>query len=102
MKTTIKLVVLFLVLVLAYLIFDYSEGKKDEKRRALFSKVQKGMSKTDVIDILGKPYTVLYGIDSSGFYFEYFTKEYEGIGKSGTPTVVFDSSGKVSFTSFGD
>ena len=93
---------LLLMLIIAYFVKDYCNGVSDTKRRALFMQVKKGMNKEEVTRILGKPDTVRWNFDSSAFYYEYFVKNYDNTLKSGMPTIVFDSIGKVEFTSFGD
>jgi len=101
MKLKWKLIFLFVTIVSGYLIWDKIEGRKDEKRRQIFNAVQKGMTEGEVIEILGKPDSVFYSPDSSMEY-EYFTKEYSGIGKSGMPTIVFDTNRMVKYSDFGD
>lgn len=96
------IIVCVITSIFSYIFYDYLQGEKDKEKRKLFSKVQKEMSKVDVINLLGNPDTIIYGIDSSNFTYEYFTEEYTGTLKSGMPSVVFDSTGKVLFTSFGD
>lgn len=100
-KKIIAATVFLLLLIIAYVLWDNYEGEKDQQRRFLFNKIHKGMDSRQVITILSRPDIVFYSLDSS-FEYEYFTKDYDGKLKSGIPTIVFDSLGKVKYASFGD
>jgi outer membrane protein assembly factor BamE (lipoprotein component of BamABCDE complex) len=89
-------------LLVCHFVKDHYEELEDEKRRALFHEVHKGMNTKDVRHILGTPDRIYWSFDSSTFYYTYYTRFYDNPLRSGMPEVVFDSLGKVEFASFGD
>jgi len=73
-----------------------------EKERQLFQQIKVGMKKEEVEKILGYPDR--RDIDSSSnntLYYYYFTKNKSAL-RSTLPTVIFDSSGVVKFSTYGD
>ena len=75
-----------------------SGNSKQEK--GLFQKIKPGMTIKDVKEILGNPDWV--EVDSSSnneMYYYYFT-ENKSVMRSDLPTVIFDSSGVVTFSSY--
>jgi len=88
------------MLLVWYLIKDHYDEIEDDKRRSLFHQVKKGMSKEDVIQILGKPDAIRYDKRDSSFELDYFNEYYKYA--SDPPGVVFDSLSKVKYASFGD
>ncbi|MES2704147.1 MAG: outer membrane protein assembly factor BamE [Bacteroidota bacterium] len=73
----------------------------DPNEQALFEKVKNGMTEQEVIAILGKPDTVMYSFDSLSHNFSYFAKGKNGM-RSTMPVVVFDSTNRVSFATYGN
>jgi hypothetical protein len=95
MKIYIRIVALFMLCSC-----NFSGDRKDEK--LLFDKIKKGMSKHEVIRILGKPDTINYSVvDSSEYEFIYFSKNKSAM-RSTMPTVSFDSTNRVSFAAYGE
>jgi outer membrane protein assembly factor BamE (lipoprotein component of BamABCDE complex) len=73
-------------------------NNKHEYQEDLFKQVKTGMTKDEVIEILGLPDTTYYSIvDSSEYIYVYFSKDYQL--KSDPPTISFDS-GKVVWAGF--
>ena len=101
MKRLFKILCIVTLLLVFYFAWDHYRGKKDQERRAQFAKISPGMSKADVVKVLGKPDTLVFDLDSSS-QMVYSRDHYEGSLKSGLPTVVLDSLDRVLFTDFGD
>lgn len=60
------------------------------------------MNKEAVIEILGEPdYFEVDSISNNAIYFYYFTRNKSGM-RSAMPTVLFDSTGLVKFSTYGD
>lgn len=72
----------------------------EKKERQLFDQIKKGMHRSEVIKILGEPDDTTHGINSSGYEYDFF-KDNNSM-RSDFPTVVFDSTDKVVFASYGD
>lgn len=93
---------LFLFLLLINLSCADALSGNREKEKELFNKIHVGMSKNEVENILGKADNE--SVDSSSnntLYRYYFTKNKSGM-RSSYPVVIFDSLGKVKFSSYGD
>lgn len=96
----------FNILILTFLFAitscaDSLSGNSDSER-VLFEKIEIGMTKSEVEDILGAPDRS--DVDSSSdnsLYFYYFTKNKSGM-RSELPTVIFDSTGVVKFATYGE
>ena len=81
-----------------FLFLSSWNGGNHECRKKLFNQVKEGMTKEEVIGVLGLPDTVYYSIvDSSECDFIYFYKENQF--KSKLPTINFDS-GRVKFAEY--
>lgn len=95
-----KISLLITALIVTFNSCNFSGESKEE--RQLFDKIKKGMTKEEVIGILGKPDTISYSIvDSSEYEFSYFTKNKSGL-RSTMPTVSFDSTNRVEFATYGE
>lgn len=95
-----KISLLTTVLIVTLYSCNFSGESKEE--RQLFDKIKKGMTKEEVIGILGKPDTVSYSIvDSSEYEFTYFSKNKSGL-RSTMPIVGFDSTNRVTFATYGE
>jgi hypothetical protein len=82
---------LFLILFIFNL---FSCSFKNKDRDALFNKVVNGMSKEQVIEILGEPNAIgRSSVDSEFVFFYYYPKNI--FGKNESRSVSFSNSGKV-------
>jgi outer membrane protein assembly factor BamE (lipoprotein component of BamABCDE complex) len=90
--------ILFVFLLSIYCACDFSGN--DKKEELLFKKIYIGMRPNDVVNILGRPDTVLYFFDSTYEYL-YFTKNKSPM-RSELPSVKFDTDNRVRFASYGD
>jgi len=69
-------------------------SSKDEKRDALFNKIKLGMTKEQVIKIVGEPDAIgKSAVDSEFVYYYFYTKNL--FGKRGSRSVSFDTNGRV-------
>ncbi len=75
---------------ITFLLISCNSSRR-EYQKNLFNQVKNGMTKDDVIEILGLPDTIYYGIvDSSEYEFIYFSRDNQL--KSDPPTISFDSN----------
>lgn len=79
---------------------DIFSGNSQEERE-LFEKIQPGMNKEAVIEILGEPDAITPSSSDNDYYYYYFTKNKSGM-RSTMPYVLFDSTGLVKFSTYGE
>ena len=92
----------FVAISIALLSCSAFSSKEAKKQKDLFSKIEIGMKKDDVISILGQPDNIdIDSTDNKTEYFYYSPKSEFEI-HSEIPTVVFDSTGIVKFSTYGD
>jgi hypothetical protein len=91
-----------LIGILLVALYSCNFSGESEKERQLFDKIKTGMTKEEVIRLLGKPDTITYSIvDSSESEFLYFSKN-KSVLRSTMPTVSFDSTNRVTFATYGE
>jgi len=93
-----KITLIFAV-VLALFSCDSLSGNS-KKERELFEKIKPGMTVKDVKEVLGKPDWVEVDSSSNNVMYYYYFTENKSPMRSDLPTVVFDSSGAVTFSSY--
>jgi outer membrane protein assembly factor BamE (lipoprotein component of BamABCDE complex) len=77
-------------------------SKEAEKQKELFSLIKKGMTKDEVIKILGNPANtqIESGNDKTEYF--YYSPKANFEFHSDVPAVLFDSTGIVEFSTYGD
>jgi len=73
----------------------------DINEENLFKKIKIGMPKDSVVRILGKPDNIGYNLADSAYQYQYFTSSKSPM-RSTMPTVCFDSSDTVTFSTYGN
>ena len=79
---------------------DFSGNDKHEKE--LFDKIKVGMTKDEVMGILGVPDTTTIGSGPEKNHYYYYFIASKNVMRSELPTVMFDSSNLVKFVTYGD
>jgi outer membrane protein assembly factor BamE (lipoprotein component of BamABCDE complex) len=79
---------------------DALSGNSIEEKEK-FDRIKRGMSKQTVLRILGDPEYKDSTHEDGQVYYYFFTKN-KAPGRSQEPFVLFDSSGKVKFATYGD
>jgi outer membrane protein assembly factor BamE (lipoprotein component of BamABCDE complex) len=73
-----------------------------EYEKELFQRIKTGMSQDDVKKILGEPdFSKVDSLSHNHYYNYYFTKN-KNVIRSELPYVMFDSTNKVLFSTYGD
>ncbi|HRP89867.1 MAG TPA: outer membrane protein assembly factor BamE [Edaphocola sp.] len=89
-----------LLIVLGLVSCDVFSGNSSKEREA-FSKIKVGMTKEEVIEILGTPDNTIPSSSEKDVYYYFFTESKSGL-RSEMPYVLFDSTGRVKFSTYGD
>jgi outer membrane protein assembly factor BamE (lipoprotein component of BamABCDE complex) len=96
MTSRIKL----LVLSSSFFIFSCAD-ENETKQKLLFDQIKVGMTHDDVVRVLGKPaYIDIDSNDNKKRYY-YYHSDNNNL-QSTSPVVIFDSTGKVKFSTYGD
>lgn len=95
-----NLIVVFMLLILFSSCADMLSGNSEEEKQ-LFQQIKVGMTQEEVVQILGKPDSIVPSSSDKDIYQYYFTKSKSSM-RSEMPYVLFDSMNKVKFSTYGD
>lgn len=85
------------LLIFQFLLLFFSCKDDSGEKQKLFEQIKVGMTQKEVINILGKPGY----IDSSDHKIRYYYHSDDDL-HSSAPSVYFDSTGKVTFATYGE
>jgi len=94
-------IILFTAIFFTLFSCDFLSGNS-KKERELFEKIQPGMTVKNVKDVLGKPDWVEVDSSSNNAMYYYYFTENKSVLRSELPYVLFDSTGVVTFSTYGE
>lgn len=90
-----------LSIVFFAILFSSCTDENEQAQKLLFDRIKVGMTQDEVINILGKPAYI--DIDSGDTKkIRYYYQSSDNNLHSSAPSVYFDSTGKVTFSTYGD